>query len=82
MEERINENEILNSQIKKIDKCIYKVSRSICKIIIDNIIGSGFLIKLIKGNKDIYCLMTNEHIIKKEYINNKKIEIYYDNEYK
>ena len=80
--ERINEDIIKNSKIEKIDKCLYKVTKSICKIITSKNAGSGFLIKLYKGNKPFYCLMTNEHVIRKEIIELKeKIEIYYDNEY-
>ena len=80
--ERIYENIIMNSEIKKIDKWFCKVSKSICKIITSKNGGTGFLIKLYKGNKPFYCLMTNEHVILKEIIELKeKIEIYYDNEY-
>ena len=44
--------------------------------------GSGFFIKITKDNKPLYCLMTNEHIIKKEMINSNQIHminISYDN---
>ena len=82
MKERENECETNGSEIIKINKCIYKVCKSICKIIVEKSIGSGFLIKLYRGNKPFYCLMTNEHVIKKEMIELKEtIEIYYDNEY-
>ena len=81
--ERINENIIVNSQIFKIDKCLYKVCKSVCKIRISNSVGSGFLIKLYRENNPFYCLMTNEHVITKKMIELKeKIDIYYDNEEK
>ena len=83
MEERENENLMFNSKIIRIDKCLSKVSKSICKIIVSNIIGTGFLIKLFRGNESFYCLMTNEHIITREMVESKDtIEILYDNQYK
>ena len=52
-EERINENMMINSKIEKlIDKYLYKVIKSICKIMTSKSIGSGFLIKLYKGNNE------------------------------
>ena len=64
-EDRINENIMVNSKIEKIDKyLIYKAARSTCKIIASKNIGTGFLMKLYKGNNPYYCLMTNEHVIK------------------
>ncbi len=78
--ERINENMIINSEINKIDKCLIKVCKSVCKIRISNSVGSGFLIKLYRENNPFYCLMTNEHVITKKMIELKeKIDIYYDN---
>jgi hypothetical protein len=73
-------NECLtNNPLNKIDKNIYTVIKSVCKIKHSKGQGSGFLIKLKKDEKDFYCLMTNEHVVKKEKINNKeKITIYYD----
>ena len=79
----INEAEIEGSNIIEIDKCLFKVCKSICKIRIPNKVGTGFLIKLYKENKPFYCLMTNEHVINKETIEQKtKIIVYYDNEFK
>ena len=59
-----------NYNIKIIEE-LYKV----CKISIDkkDILGSGFFIKLKKNNKDLYCLMTNEHVITKEMVREKEI---------
>ena len=82
--DRINESEIEGSEINKIDNSIYnlyKVCKSVCKIRISNRTGSGFLIKLFRENNPFYCLITNEHVIKKDEIDsNKKIEIYFDNQ--
>ena len=50
---------------KSICKIEYKIGTSIN-------LSSGFLIKFFKGEKDFFCLMTNEHVITKELINQKK----------
>ena len=81
---RKNEIEITGSDIKELDINIYEVSKSICKIYIKfsnkNLIGSGFFIKLYIEDKPLFCLMTNEHLIKKEVIQSKElINIYYNN---
>lgn len=68
-----------------IPKNIFGVSRSICKINThNNVYGSGFLIKFSEDDEDnIYYLMTCEHVIKKELINQKAtISFSYDNEKK
>ena len=78
---RKEEVEILGSSIHQIDPFLYQVCPSICKIIFSNKVGKGFFIKLYKSNKLIFLLMTNEHIIKKEMIDNKEeIEVYYNNQ--
>ena len=60
---------------------IYSVCPSVCKIRYLKTKGTGFLIKLNANNHSFFCLMTNEHIIKKEVINRKEeIELLYDNE--
>ena len=81
MEDRINEKIIRNKEIIPIDKefdiRLIDVYKSICKITyeigkdkVEN--GSGFLIKLPKDGEEIYCLMTNHHVITKEMIDSKK----------
>ena len=83
LDEIINEAEIKDWDIIEIDNFLYKVCKSICKIVLSKKLGSGFLIKLYRKNKPFYCLMTNEHVIDKETIeSSKKIEIFYDNEFK
>ena len=58
---------------------INEVSRSICKIITNTSNGLGFLMKLKINNNPLYCLITNEHVIKRETVKNKEnIEIRYD----
>ena len=45
--------------------------------------SSGFLIQLFKGQKEFYCLMTNQHVITKEMIEKKiTIDLYYDSQSK
>jgi len=77
------EVEIDDSSIHQINSFLYDICPSICKIIFFNKVGTGFFIKLYKENKPIFLLMTNEHIIEKEMIENKQeIEVYYDNQKK
>ena len=79
--ERKNEVIIANSKIEEIDLSIlglYKACKSICKIfykISDNNYkkGTGFFIKLYKDEKELYCLLSNEHVITKELIEFKAI---------
>ena len=64
-----------------------KVSKSVCKIEIQIqskiIIGTGFFLQCWIYQEPFYCLMSNEHIIENDIINNKNdINIYYDNEFK
>ena len=76
--EIINEVMIKNSDIKKVDLNLIKAIKSICKIVYERRYGTGFFIKLEKDDKELYCLITNEHLIKKEMIENKIIiDIYY-----
>ncbi len=74
------QNEILTpNPVNKVDINLIKVCPSVCKIKVQNAIGTGFLIKLFKNCKELFCLLTNEHVIKKEYIDsNQIIYIYYD----
>ena len=51
-----------------LDPSIAYVSKSFCKIALPNGIASGFLIKLYKGDQDIFFLMTCEHVITREMI--------------
>ena len=83
MEERRNEVEISSSEIKKIDINLHEVIKSVCKIIYKNTIGTGFFIKLNKDGKELFCLMTNFHVITKEMIEtNEVIDVKYNYEKK
>ena len=76
------------SDIKKIDICLHDVIKSTCKIVIKKSAnkkskGSGFLIKLSRGNIPFNCLISNEHLINKDLIESEaKIEVYYNFEKK
>jgi len=80
----IPETIISNNPLNKLDLSVIKSAKSLCKIVISpNKLSSGFLIKLFKNNTEFYCLMTNEHAITKEMIEQKKkIDVYYDSESK
>ena len=82
---RIDESEIKSSSnLEKEDKNFAKVSKSICKLRIETadktINGTGFLLAFHIERETFYCLVSNEHVIKKRFLKN-NIEIYvsYDN---
>ena len=77
-EERVNQALQKDSYIKPLGVMFY-VGKSICRIESCDSFGSGFFIKLLKGNKDLYCLMTNRHVIKKMVNLRQKLNISYDN---
>ena len=82
-ESRQNEVLIKNSSINPIPLSIPTIFKSLCKIEYGEKISSGFLIKLFKRTKDFFCLMTNEHVITKEMIKQRRtITLYYDSEAK
>ena len=59
-----------------------KIEKSICQVVKDKEYGIGFFCKIKYPNKlnEIYCLITNNHIITKDMlINNKNIEIILNN---
>ena len=67
------EIESKNPEIKEVDTDLFEVCKSVCKIMYKNIFGTGFLIKLQKNNKELLCLITNEHVITQEIIESKEI---------
>ena len=73
MENRRNEVLIKDKTIKEIDLNLNKVIKSVYKVKYNNIVGTGFLIKLNKDQKELNCLMTNEHVITKEMIESNEI---------
>ena len=82
-DERKNEVETKSSVIKEININLYEVCKSVCKIIYKNNFGTGFLIKLYKGEKELFCLMSNQHVITKEMIeSNEIIDVRYNFENK
>ena len=82
-ETKNNENKMIGSMLIRNDISLLQATVSLCKIITNGKIGSGFLIKLFKDEKDFFCLMTNEHVITKEMVENKDNFIFYfDNEKK
>ena len=87
MSNRVKECIIRLSPFEKIDTINTNVSKSICKLKIENgantISGTGFLLKLYIDQEFFYYLISNEHVIKQNIINNNIIiYIYYDKENK
>ena len=60
------------SNMYTVNPYLYAVCRSICKISYPNGVGTGFFIKLFKNGKPLFLLMTNEHVITKNMIENKQ----------
>ena len=60
-----------------LDPILLNVAKSVCKIRIDTnngfFGGSGFFLKFLINGNFFYWLVTNEHVITKEMINNKNI---------
>ena len=84
-EERINEIYIEGNEFLPMSN-YYDICKSTVKIRIKKEssegYGTGFFIKFAKINKPFYCLMTNEHVINKKLIDEKKnIEIFYENQH-
>ena len=85
--DRVKEYMLVNSPLIKIDSDISYVSKSICKIKIETslgtIYGTGFLLRFSIDQESFYCLVSNEHVISKDIINNENnIYISYDSEFK
>ena len=63
------------------------VTKAVCKLKIETqfktIIGTGFLLKFWINQECFYCLVSNEHVIKKDLINNNyNLYISYDNKFR
>ena len=66
-----------------IDTSITEASKSLCKLSTNYKISSGFFIQLFKGEEQFFCLMTCEHAVKREMIEQKQeITILYELEKK
>ena len=76
---RVNESTIKNSPLVPQNPFFYKVSPSICKIKTNASQASGFFLKILLDNDMYYYfLISNEHVITQEIVNNKeKIIAYY-----
>ena len=84
---RVKECMLETSPLIKIDRNISNVSKSICKIKIETSLGTkygtGFLLRFYIDQESFYCLVSNEHVISKDIINNENnIYISYDSEFK
>ena len=83
---RRNEGVVLGSKFEELDTCLTDVSKSVCKLRIEANseikYGTGFLLRYPINGKYFNCLLSNEHIIKEEFIKNKltmNISYNYDN---
>ena len=75
------QNEEKCSRIYLADISLLQASASLCKLITNEKVASGFLIKLFKVQEDFFCLMTNEHIIREDMVAKKEnFLFYFDNE--
>ena len=84
---RVKECMLEHSPLIKIERNISNVSKSICKIRIETPLGTkygtGFLLRFYIDQESFYCLVSNEHVISKDIINNENnIYISYDSEFK
>ena len=73
-EEKVKAGENLNTKNTKI--LLKKAEKSVCEIVKDTGYGSGFFCKIKypnNYNEEIYCLITNNHVITKDMLINKKI---------
>ena len=80
---KIKENKIVDSTLFRNDISLLQTTASLCKMKTNDKISSGFLIKLFKDKKYFFCLMTNEHVITKDMLENQEsLVLYFDNEKK
>ena len=80
---KLNEGIIEDSELNQNDISLLQASASLCKLVTNKKIASGFLIKLFKDQDDFFCLMANEHIIMEDMVAKKEnLLFYFDNEQK
>ena len=81
--ETYNKGKKTNSTLKKFSNsfnsksCPEDIIKSICQIDFNVKYGSGFLIKLVKGNNPLYYLMSCEHILKTRTLQ-QEVRAYYN----
>ena len=81
-EKSIIQEILIKNNMIKINN-FYNICQATIKIKLNNHVASGFFIKLKRNHKEFDCIMTNQHVITPELINNKnEILIKYDNEKK
>ena len=72
---RRNEGFVLDSKSEELDRCLMNASKSVCKLRIEVNseikYGTGFLLRYPINDKYFNCLLSNERIIKEEFIKNK-----------
>ena len=70
-----NEGFVLDSKSEELDTCLINASKSVCKLRIEVNseikYGTGFLLRYPINDKYFNCLLSNERIIKEEFIKNK-----------
>lgn len=82
-ETKHNEDKIVGSELYQNDISLMQASASLCKLVTNKKIASGFLIKLFKDQEDFFCLMTNEHVFREDMVTKKEnFLFYFDNEKK
>ena len=70
---------LTKNELHLIDTSITEASKSLCKVSTNYEISSGFFIQLFKGEEQFFCLMTCEHAVKREMIEQKQeITILYE----
>ena len=75
---RKKENETDNPLIQ-LDTDMIDATKSVCMVMTNEGNGTGFLLKTFKDNKELFFVITNEHVITKGMIEaKKKIIISYD----
>ena len=68
-----------NNPSTELDQFMAHVAKLLCKIRYGDQIATGFLLRLFKGQDELYCMMTCEHVITREMIQQRKtISFYYD----
>ena len=72
-EVNINEYPIAVSLQDTENKILFQMKNCVCKIMKDNgNKGTGFFLKINLNNDDLYLLITNNHVLGKDDINNNK----------